>query len=346
MNYLVTGAAGFIGSNLVEALVSRGEHVIGLDNFSTGKRGNIGPFLDRIDFIEGDIRDPASCARACAGADFVLHQAAIGSVPRSVDDPAFSNDNNVTGTLNMLIAARDAGVQRFVFAASSSAYGDTPTLPKVETMPAVPLSPYAVTKLVGEHYCRVFHQVFGLPTVALRYFNVFGPRQDPEGAYAAVIPRFLQAILAGRAPVIFGDGGQTRDFCYIDNVVQANLKACAAGQEAFGRVMNIGAAGRIALNDLTRRMLDLLGSTLEPAFAPPRAGDVRDSQADINLARELLGYDPQVDVLEGLERAIGWYRETLTPGGETLTPGGETLTPGPSPACGRGVEERGGNREG
>jgi nucleoside-diphosphate-sugar epimerase len=315
MRYLVTGAAGFIGSNLVEALLARGERVAGLDNFSTGRRVNIAPFLDRIDFVEGDIRDLATCRRACAGADFVLHQAALGSVPRSVDDPLGSNDNNVTGTLNMLVAARDARVRRFVFAASSSAYGDTPTLPKVETMPAVPLSPYAVTKLVGEHYCRVFREVFGLPTVALRYFNVFGPRQDPEGAYAAVIPRFARAILAGQAPVIFGDGGQTRDFCFIDNVVQANLKACAAGEEACGKVMNIGAAGRIALLDLTLRMLDLLGSKLEPAFAPPRKGDVRDSQADISLARKLIGYDPKIDVLEGLERAIGWYREALAPGG-------------------------------
>ncbi|HUT76862.1 MAG TPA: SDR family oxidoreductase [Polyangia bacterium] len=312
MRYLVTGAAGFIGSNLVEALVARGEQVVGLDNFSTGRRGNIAPFLDRIDFIEGDIRDLETCRGACAGADFVLHQAALGSVPRSVDDPAGSNDNNVTGTLNMLIAARDAKVRGFVFAASSSAYGDTPTLPKVETMPAIPLSPYAVTKLVGEHYCRVFFEVFGLPTVALRYFNVFGPRQDPEGAYAAVIPRFARAILQGEPPVIFGDGEQTRDFCYIDNVVQANLAACAAGPEAFGKVMNIGAAGRISLSDLTKRMLELLGSKLLPDHAPPRAGDVRDSQADINLARRLIGYDPKVDVLEGLGKAIGWYREALT----------------------------------
>jgi UDP-N-acetylglucosamine/UDP-N-acetylgalactosamine 4-epimerase len=310
-SFLVTGAAGFIGSNLVEALIARGHRVVGLDNFITGRRENLAPFADRMTLIEGDVRDPATCRRACGGADFVLHEAALGSVPRSVDDPAATNDHNVTGTLNMLVAARDARVRRFVYAASSSAYGDTAVLPKVETMPSAPLSPYAVSKHVGELYCAVFHAIYGLPTVSLRYFNVFGPRQDPNGAYAAVIPRFAAAILGGERPMIYGDGEQTRDFCFVDNVVQANLLACEAPPEALGQVFNIGAAGRISLNALTRRMLELLGSDLDPEHGPARPGDVRDSQADIGKARRLLGYDPRVDVLAGLEKAIGWYRDNL-----------------------------------
>lgn len=309
--FLVTGAAGFIGSNLVEALLARGASVRGVDNFLTGKRGNIAPFLGRMEFTEGDVRDLDLCRRLCAGVGFVLHEAALGSVPRSVDDPVTSNDHNVNGTLNMLVAARDAGVKRFVYAASSSAYGDTAVLPKVETMPSSPLSPYAVTKHVGELYCRVFHRVYGLPAVGLRYFNVFGPRQDPEGAYAAVIPRFIRAILRGERPVINGDGEQTRDFCYVENVIQANLAACAAPAAVDGEIVNIGAGGRISLNALTRRMLELLGSSLEPVHGPPQPGDVRDSQADVDKARRLIGYEPKVDALTGLGRAIEWYKEHL-----------------------------------
>lgn len=309
--YLVTGAAGFIGSNLVEALLERGEEVVAVDNFITGKRRNIEPFLDKIDFVEGDVRDFDLCRKLCEGVDYVLHQAALGSVPRSVDDPITSNDHNINGTLNMMVAARDAKVKRFVFAASSSAYGDTDVLPKVESMPANPLSPYAVTKYVSELYGKVFWNIYGLPTIGLRYFNVFGRRQDPEGAYAAVIPKFVKGILAGEAPVIYGDGEQTRDFTYIDNVVQANLKACKAGEKAFGLTMNIGAGGRISLKALTFKMLELLGSDLVPTYGEAKAGDVRDSQADIGMARDLIGYDPKVDALEGLSMAIGWYRDSL-----------------------------------
>jgi len=309
--YLVTGAAGFIGSNLVEALVARGDRVIGIDNLINGKRENVAPFLDHIEFVEGDVRDLATCRRVCKGVDFVLHEAALGSVPRSVDDPITTNDHNVNGTIQMLVAARDAGVQRFVYAASSSAYGDTAVLPKVETMPSDPLSPYAVSKVVGELYCGVFHRIYGLPAIGLRYFNVFGRRQDPDGAYAAAIPRFVRAILRGERPTIYGDGEQTRDFNYIDNVVQANLKACTAPAAALGEICNIGGGQRISMNELTRKMLALLGSDLTPEHGPPRQGDVRDSLADVSKARRLLGYEPEVDVLEGLERAIGWYRENL-----------------------------------
>ena len=311
MRYLVTGAAGFIGSNLVERLIALGETVVGLDSFVTGKRENVEPFSDRMEMVEGDIRNLDLCRELCKGVDYVLHQAALGSVPRSVEDPIAVNEHNVTGTLNMLVAARDAGVKRFVYAASSSAYGDTEVLPKVETMPPTPLSPYAVTKLTGESYCSVFHKVYGLGAVGLRYFNVFGPRQDPEGMYAAVIPKFIGSILGGERPVIFGDGEQTRDFCYVENTVQANLLACSAPAEADGEMFNIGAGGRISLNDLTRRTIELLGSDVDPEHAPPRAGDVRDSQADISKARKILGYEPRIDALKGLEMAIDWYREHL-----------------------------------
>jgi nucleoside-diphosphate-sugar epimerase len=311
MRVLVTGAAGFIGSNLVEALVARGDDVIGIDNFITGKRENLAPFADRIEFVEGDVRDLATCRRVCAGVDYALHEAAIGSVPRSVEDPITSNDHNVNGTLNMLVAARDAGVRRFVYAASSSAYGDTKVLPKVETIPPDPLSPYAVSKYVGELYCAVFARLYGLPAIGLRYFNVFGRRQDPEGPYAAAIPKFARAILRGERPTIYGDGEQTRDFNYIDNVVQANLKACAAPAAALGEVFNIGGGKRITVNELTRKMIALLGSDVEPEHVPPLKGDVRDSLADVDKARRLLGWEPEIDVLEGLERAIGWYRDNL-----------------------------------
>jgi UDP-N-acetylglucosamine/UDP-N-acetylgalactosamine 4-epimerase len=309
--YLVTGAAGFIGSNLVERLLADGERVVGLDSFVTGKRENIEPFVADMDFIEGDVRDPATCARACEGADYVLHQAALGSVPRSVDDPATSNEHNVTGTLEMLVAARDAGARRFVYAASSSAYGDTEVLPKHERMCPAPLSPYAVSKYTGELYCKVFWELYGLPTVCLRYFNVFGRRQDPQGMYAAVIPRFARAILRGERPLIFGDGGQSRDFCYVDNAVDANLLACRAGEEAFGESMNIAGGERITIQRLAERMIELLGGETTPEHGPERPGDPRDSLAALDRAAELIGYRPGVDVHAGLERAVEWYRENL-----------------------------------
>ncbi len=305
---LVTGAAGFIGTNLVAQLVQRGATVRAVDSFITGHRHNVTPWQGDAEFIEGDVRDLALCRIACAGVDYVLHQAALGSVPRSMEDPLTTHDHNVNGTLNMLLAARDAGVRAFVFAASSSAYGETPELPKLESMPPHPLSPYAASKLAGETYCAVFHAAYGLPTVALRYFNVFGPHQDPNGPYAAVIPRFLAAIAAGERPVLFGDGEQTRDFTYIDNVVQANLRACTAPPAAHGQVFNIGSGTRISLNALTRRMLQLMDSPLEPDYGPPRAGDVRDSQADVTRARQLLGYDPTVDPLTGLTRLVAFTR--------------------------------------
>jgi len=308
--FLVTGVAGFIGSNLAEALLARGHRVRGLDNFLSGKRENL-EGLSGLEFMEGDIRDPEACRRACEGVDYVLHQAALGSVPRSIEDPVLSNECNVTGTLNMLVAARDAGVRRFVFAASSSAYGDTPELPKVETMRPQPLSPYALTKLTGEEYCRLFFELYGFETVSLRYFNVYGRRQDPFSAYAAVIPKFVSALLRGEPPEIYGDGEQTRDFTYIEDVVQANLKACEAPREACGRVYNIAFGRRISLNELYREIASLLGTDIRPRYGPPRPGDVRHSLADVSRAREALGYEPAFDVRQGLAEAIGWYREHL-----------------------------------
>ncbi len=308
--YLITGVAGFIGSNLAEALLAGGHRVRGLDNFLTGKRENLDG-LDGLEFLEGDLRDPAACRAACDGVAYVLHQGALGSVPRSVADPVLSNACNVTGTLNLLVAARDAGVRRVVFAASSSAYGDTPTLPKVETMVPRPLSPYALTKLACEEYMRLFFELYGLETVSLRYFNVFGPRQDPHSTYAAVIPKFVSALLEGEPPEIYGDGEQTRDFTYIADVVQANLKACRAPREACGQVYNVACGDRIRLVDLYREIARLLGSDLEPRFGPPRPGDVKHSLADISRARSLLGYEPRYDVRTGLAEAIAWYRENL-----------------------------------
>jgi nucleoside-diphosphate-sugar epimerase len=308
MIHLVTGAAGFIGSNLVEALLRRGEQVIGVDNFISGKRENIRPFLERIRFVEGDVRDPALCAELCRGVDFVLHQAALSSVPHSVADPLTVNDHNVNGTLHMLLAARDAGVKRLVYAASTSVYGDATALPTDESIPPNPLSPYAVSKYVGELYCKVFHELYGLSTIGLRYFNVFGPRQDPHGPYAPVISKFAHAILRGERPVIFGDGEQTRDFCYVDNVVQANLKACVAPASASGRSYNIGSGERISIRALAGRLLERLGSDLEPEYQPARPGDVRDSLASIHLARAALGYEPEVDCGSGLERYVRWLQ--------------------------------------
>ncbi len=308
--FLVTGVAGFIGSNLAEALLARGHRVRGLDNFLTGKPENL-EGLDGLEFLEGDVRDPGACREACEGVDYVLHEAALGSVPRSIEDPALSNECNVTGTLNLLVAARDAGVKRFVFAASSSAYGDTPTLPKVEDMRPQPLSPYALTKLAGEEYCRLFFELYGLETVSLRYFNVFGKRQDPFSTYAAVIPKFVSALLRGEPPEIYGDGEQTRDFTYIADVVQANLRACEAPREACGQVYNVAYGERISLNALYREIAGLLGVDLEPRYGPPRPGDVKHSLADIGKARRLLGYEPAYDVRRGLAEAIAWYRENL-----------------------------------
>jgi nucleoside-diphosphate-sugar epimerase len=305
MRYVITGGAGFVGSHIVEQLVCRGEEVVVLDDFSTGRHENIAPWLDRIELVEGSITDPAVCARAIRGADFVLHQAALPSVPRSVRDPEASNTVNVTGTLQVLLAARDAGVKRVVYAASSSAYGNTPELPKHEEMPARPLSPYAAAKLAGEQYCRAFHASYGLPTVALRYFNVFGPRQDPTSQYAAVVPKFFAAARAGEPPTIYGDGEQTRDFTYVANVVRANLLACEAPEAALGEVFNIGCGERISVNELWRRISALVGATVEPRHEPARPGDVRDSLASISRARELLGYEPVTTVEQGLQVMAG-----------------------------------------
>ncbi len=305
--YLVTGGAGFIGSHLVESLLERGESVRVLDNLSTGKRENIEAFLDRIDFVEGDLCDLEVCRAVVSGVRHVLHQAALASVPRSVQDPIRSNASNVTGTLNLLVAARDAGVERVVYAASSSAYGDTPTLPKEESMPPRPLSPYAITKLVGEQYCRVFHSLYGLETVALRYFNVFGPRQDPQSQYAAVIPRFITALLKGHRPQIYGDGEQSRDFSYVENVVEANLLATTA-PEAPGQVLNIACGGRMTLNELASFLKEELGSEVEFEYGEPRPGDVKHSWADITRARAVLGYEPKVSPAEGLRRTVAWYQ--------------------------------------
>jgi nucleoside-diphosphate-sugar epimerase len=309
--FLVTGGAGFIGSHIIDELLLRGETVRVLDNLATGKRENLEHCLERIDFIEGDIRDLETCRGACAEVDYVLHQAALGSVPRSMEDPLTSHDVNVTGTLKMLIAARDAGVKRFVYAASSSTYGDHTALPKVEDRIGNPLSPYAVTKYADELYARVFGRCYGLETVGLRYFNVFGPRQDPFSQYAAVIPLFVSALLRGEAPTINGDGEQTRDFTYVGNAVAANLLACAASAEVAGEVFNIACNERTSLNSLYRRLQEMLGSEIEPIYGPPRAGDVRDSLADIGKGGRLLGYQGEIKFNEGLRRSIDWYRENL-----------------------------------
>lgn len=309
--YLVTGGAGFIGSHIVDELLKRGETVRVLDNLATGKRENLAHCLENIDFVEGDIRDLETCHRACEGVDYVLHQAALGSVPRSIEDPLTSHEVNVTGTVKMLLAARDAGVKRFVYAASSSTYGDHPGLPKVEDRIGNPLSPYAVTKYADELYAQVFGRCYGVETVGLRYFNVFGPRQDPYSQYAAVIPLFVSALLRGKAPTINGDGEQTRDFTFVGNAVSANLLACAAGSEAAGEVFNVACNERTSLNTLYKRLQELLGTQIAAQYGPPRSGDVRDSLADITKARRLLGYGECVMFDEGLMRSIEWYRENL-----------------------------------
>ena len=304
--YLVTGGAGFIGSHLSEELVRRGHRVRVADSLITGKRGNLAHIPD-VEFLEGDLADLEVARRAAEGCEYVLHQAAIPSVPRSVKDPLTSNRANVDGTLNVLLASRDAGVKRLVFAASSSAYGDTPTLPKHEKMPTNPLSPYALQKVIGEEYLRMFTRLYGLETVAIRYFNVFGPRQDPTSPYSGVISVFATALLENRSPTIYGDGNQTRDFTYVANVVDGVLRACEA-PGASGEVINVATGGRISLNQLFEEMRKLVGATVTPTYAEGRKGDVRDSQADISKARELLSYEPTVSFEEGLRKTVEWYR--------------------------------------
>jgi nucleoside-diphosphate-sugar epimerase len=310
--YLVTGAAGFIGRSISAALLARGEVVRGIDSFITGKHANlIG--LEGMEFIEGDLADPAACAKACAGVDIVFHEAALASVPRSVEDPVATNVNCVDATLNLLVAARAAGVHRVVYAGSSSAYGDAPTLPKHERMLDDPISPYAVAKLAGEYYMRVFPRVYGLETVVLRYFNVFGPYQDPTSHYSGVLAIFCRRMLAGEQPTIYGDGEQSRDFTYIDNVVHANLLAAHAPPEKVsGRVMNAATGTRITLNETFEILRELTGYAGKPDFAPSRPGDIRDSLADIRLAEELIGYKPLVNFREGLRRTVEWYRTGKT----------------------------------
>jgi nucleoside-diphosphate-sugar epimerase len=304
----VTGGAGFIGSHLVEELLRRGKTVRIVDNFSTGRRENLPP-AGSAEVIDGDIANPDVARRAAAGAAVILHQAAIPSVPRSVDDPAASNHANVDGTLQVLLAARDAGVTRVVFAGSSSVYGNAATLPKREDMRPQPLSPYALQKLVGEEYCRLFTQLYGLETVVTRYFNVFGPRQNPGSPYSGVISLFVDAMLAGKSPRIHGDGGQTRDFTFVGDVVRGVLLAAEAPGVA-GRVMNVAAGGRVSLLDLVRTLQQILDTDVDPILGPTRAGDVRDSQADIAEARRLLGFEPQTPFADGLKQTVAWFRET------------------------------------
>lgn len=309
MKYLVTGGAGFIGSNLVAALVRTGKKLRVLDDFSTGKPGNLDGLGAKVEVRQGDIRDMSVARRAVKGVKYVFHLAALPSVPRSVADPLTSNQVNIGGTLNMLVAARDEGVERFVFASSSSVYGDTPVLPKKEEMLPAPLSPYAVQKLTGEHYCRVFFNLYGLRTFALRYFNVFGPRQDPASQYAAVIPLFIGAIRAGKSPTIYGDGNQTRDFTFVDDVVSANLRCCSAPEEAAGGIFNVACGRRVTVNELANGLTRIMGSRVKPVHAAPRAGDVRDSQADSTRARKILGWKPSVEFEDGLKRTVEWFTQ-------------------------------------
>ena len=306
--FLVTGGAGFIGSNLCHALVARGDAVRVLDNFSTGRAANLADLGDRVQVREGDVRDAAAVDEAMVGVEYVLHQAALPSVQRSIEEPLESDRTNVLGTLNVLEAARRAGVRRVVFAASSSAYGETPTLPKVESMSPDPLSPYAVSKLAAEHYCKVYWHNYGLATVSLRYFNVFGPRQDPASHYAAVIPRFVTAALRGEPPIIYGDGEQSRDFCFIDNCVEANLKACVAA-DAEEQVYNVACGERTTLLDVTHQLSAIVGRQVTPRHEPARSGDIRHSLADITRARRILGYTAAVSFAEGLRRTVEWYRQ-------------------------------------
>src|SRR3984893_13801690 len=305
--YLITGLGGFIGSSLARGLLSRGEQVRGVDNFCTGKRENLAEILSRVDFREADILDLAAMKKACAGADYVLHQAAIPSVPKSVLDPLGSNQANVDGTVNVLIAARDAKVKRVVYAASSSAYGDTPTLPKREDMKPDPISPYAVDKLASEHYLISFYRCYQLETVALRYFNIFGPRQDPSSPYSGVLAKFITQMLRGEKPTILGDGEQSRDFTYIENAVQANLLGCSApAAEVAGKVFNVATGQRVTLNETVKLLQGLTSYRGQPKYGPERGGDIKHSQADISKAKAGLGYKPKVPFEEGLRRSVEW----------------------------------------
>jgi len=308
MRYVVTGGAGFIGSNTVDELVRRGETVIVLDDLSSGKEDNLAEVRSKISFIKGSITDLEAVRKAMQSADYVIHLAARTSVPRSVKDPIDTNKINVEGTLNVLVAARDAKVKRVVFAASSSAYGETPTLPKVETMQPEPISPYGVAKYAGELYAQMFGRVYGLENVSLRYFNIFGPRQDPDSPYSGVLAKFCTAFLEKTQPLVFGDGEQSRDFTFVENAVAANLLACEA-PNASGKVFNIGTGARITLNQTLALLANLTGNKLETKYEPPRDGDIRDSQADITQARDILNYEPLVSFEEGLRRTVEWYRE-------------------------------------
>ncbi len=305
--HLVTGGAGFIGSHIVERLLADGQKVRVLDNFSTGKHTNLAPFQGRIELVEGDLRDAGALARAVEGCEVVYQQAALRSVPRSIDDPLANNDVNVTGILQLLVAAKRAGVRRVVYASSSSVYGDDPSLPKVETQTPRPISPYAASKIMGEYYCRIYSQLYGLETVSMRYFNVFGPRQDPESKYAAVIPRFITAALAGEPAEVHGDGLQSRDFTYVDNVVDANLLAGTA-PDVSGEAFNIACGGRFTLLDVLSAIEKGLGHPVARKHEEARAGDVKHTLADISKARRMLGYEPKVDFEEGMRRTVDWFR--------------------------------------
>lgn len=311
--FLITGGAGFIGSNLCEYLLNEGYCVRCLDDLSTGQKENVTPFLEneRYEFIKGDIKDIDVCLSACDGADYVLHQAAWGSVPRSIEMPLFYCANNITGTVNMLEASRQSGVKKFVYASSSSVYGDEPNLPKREGIEGNRLSPYAVSKFADEEWAKQYSMHYGLDTYGMRYFNVFGRRQDPNGAYAAVIPRWLKLLLDGQRPTINGDGSQSRDFTYIDNVIEANLKACLASSDAAGQAYNIAYGGQVSLKELYAVLSQALDVDIEPIFGPPRAGDIQHSNADISKARKMLGYDPDFSFEKGIKLAIDWYKENL-----------------------------------
>jgi UDP-glucose 4-epimerase len=308
--FLVTGGAGFIGSNICKKLISQNCFVRVVDNLLTGKKSNLAGILDKIEFIEADMGDHAVAAKGMEGIDVVLHQGALPSVPRSVDDPAATHKHCINATFTLLLAARDAKIKRFVYAASSSAYGNTPTLPKVETMPVNPLSPYAAAKLMGEYYCSVFYKVFSLETISLRYFNVFGPHQDPTSQYAAAIPAFVTSILKDTPPTIYGDGQQSRDFTYVDNVVEANLLAARA-KKTQGEVVNIACGEAITVNAIIEMINEITGKSVKPVYAPPRKGDVKHSLADITAAKKLLGFKPVVSFKAGLSKAIDWYRDNL-----------------------------------